>query len=99
MAVGRFIHNIALRRLFRVVRLEFGLWESIKPVYNDLDLSLDEVGRASAARTATLMNRIAHDAHFAEVVRHLRIHSFSQQDDILNSSTPPVYYLSLTNAS
>jgi hypothetical protein len=77
--VSRFLRNVAQRLLFRVVRLQFGVWESIRPgdVAEEEDIGV--ITENTARCTNELIERIIHDPAFAKVVKSVHVLSYTMQ--------------------
>lgn len=86
LSICRSIHDVALRLLFHHVILEFGIWELLKPQYNDLEAPEERVLATVKRRTAELLVHIALNPRFAQVIRHLTIHSFIMRDELEEES-------------
>lgn len=84
LSVSRLLHDVAQRLLFQSLAVDFGIWETLKPgnIETDNGDSPDDLLAHAARRTNGLLTRIARDPAFAQVVRQLTVHSFSQKETI-----------------
>jgi hypothetical protein len=74
--VSRLHHGVALEALFRLVKLYFGLWESLRP-HNPRQECLQR-SSANNVRSEELLNAIANDPVFARVVKELWVFCYTE---------------------
>jgi hypothetical protein len=78
LSASRFLRAVAHGALFRVVRLQFGAWEGLRPVetFPGIDgdgEDLDKLTASAASRTAQLTVRVVGDAEFAQAIKSLHV--------------------------
>jgi hypothetical protein len=82
LAVSRFFRAAAHRVIFRVVYLQFGVWESIRPDDESDEEDTEDFAVSTARRTRELTERIAHDAAFAQAVQSLHVLAYTMQQGL-----------------
>jgi hypothetical protein len=84
--VSRTLHEAALPTLFDKIRLQFGIWESIRPANIPEDTDMLVLAAATAQRTREIIQRIANDGAFARVVRQIYVMSYTFKEVIGDNS-------------
>jgi hypothetical protein len=77
LCVSRTLRHVVLPSLFNVIKIRFGLWESLRSRFVDEDVDLDELAANTVRRTREVMEHIINVPPFARVVRELHVLSYS----------------------
>lgn len=72
----RYLHDIAVRRVFRNITLEFGAWENLKPAYNPTNELAQTLEQRSLARSTAIAQHIQRSPLFASIIRKIEVRSF-----------------------
>jgi hypothetical protein len=79
LSVSRLLRSVAQRLLFRAVRLQFGIWESVRPDAVAEDVDVGELTETTARHTNELIERITHDPAFAKIIKSVHVLSYTMQ--------------------
>jgi hypothetical protein len=81
--VNRALHAIACRRLFKILHIYLGAWETLHEALNDMGYVPDQDGRA-LARSLAILDHVTRSHVFAVSVHTVVIHAHMKGPDIHN---------------
>jgi hypothetical protein len=79
LTVSRFFRAAVHRILFRAVRIQFGIWESIRIDDLSKEVDLEDLATNTQRQTKELLKRIADDPTFAQVIQSLHVLAYTKQ--------------------
>jgi hypothetical protein len=82
LCVSRALYQAVLPSLFKEVKIQFGLWESLRSHVANVDVDLQTLMRDTARTTDEVMAHIISNPTFARAVRELHVLSYTFKDDL-----------------